>query len=284
MSNYILNNTLTLIPALSLIIFVSAYLSKAWNVTTLPIVVSRILSFLFIKKINAKEVLNNIATRDDWEIWSYIYMPSWLSALLNCPICQTPYLTGVVTIAVAIATEKFGLSNMTWFGVWAFCLFPVMRLSYHTPATTELSNKSSNFKDADVKKNSISDKIKIDNEPIATFETETTNASAVVENVNTITGEQFKQQENEYNLWASEMGLKIKKGEQGEQIVESFDPVMLQTLKFFETAEPCYFKGCEELRAEYANELEAKGTDCPACAKSALKRKYMILIKNKLSE
>lgn len=98
-------------------------------------------------------------------------------------------------------------------------------------------------------KNSISDKIKIDNEPIATFETETTNASAVVENVNAITGEQFKQQENEYNLWASEMGLKIKKGEQGEQIVESFDPVMLQTLKFLKLPNPAILKdakNCEQ--------------------------------------
>lgn len=51
-------------------------------------------------------------------------------------------------------------------------------------------------------------------------------------------------------------------------------------IKFF-TETPCWFNGCEELRAAYASELqqlEARPGGCRGCVKGSLMRKYLKLV------
>ncbi len=53
----------------------------------------------------------------------------------------------------------------------------------------------------------------------------------------------------------------------------SFDPHGV--MRFFSPASPCFFEGCETLRAQYFSRVaELDKTACPACHKGELVRWY----------
>lgn len=60
-------------------------------------------------------------------------------------------------------------------------------------------------------------------------------------------------------------------------------PIHKDILPFFTHTSPCWFPGCEELRVEYNRELEKLGTDCPACHRGALMRKFAPRVKDALA-
>lgn len=47
-----------------------------------------------------------------------------------------------------------------------------------------------------------------------------------------------------------------------------------QLFRFFGKETPCWFDGCEELRAQYAAEIANLGDTCPTCMQGAIIRKY----------
>jgi hypothetical protein len=58
-----------------------------------------------------------------------------------------------------------------------------------------------------------------------------------------------------------------------------------EVLKFFSKYQPCFFKGCEELRAKYNTEIEKLAEqNCPACQKGAVMRRYMKIINDVLDQ
>jgi hypothetical protein len=208
-----------------------------------------------------------------------------------------------VTLGAAYVSEKFGLSNAVWLGVWSACLFPSLKLATYknkettgaavntnTFPSTELKISETAFNKKFVKPTEIV-KEEITNADIKKSESiyENTVASVLSKSVQGPIAQKKPMElfgetnpEVAYNDWTKEMGIQMKKGENGENIVTGFNPIMLETFKFFEDATPCFFDGCEELRAQYNAEVEAKGANCPACQKSEVRRKYMILVKNKL--
>jgi hypothetical protein len=71
------------------------------------------------------------------------------------------------------------------------------------------------------------------------------------------------------------LGVTYKTGVDGRRTITGVDDRTRQALAFF-TSEPCWFEGCEELRAKYQADLEAQqtGDGCKTC-KGVLYRKYI---------
>lgn len=61
----------------------------------------------------------------------------------------------------------------------------------------------------------------------------------------------------------------------GRRQVTQIDPQTQRAYQFFLPDNPCWFDGCDELREEYEQAVEARGSDCPACKKGELIRKYL---------
>jgi hypothetical protein len=69
----------------------------------------------------------------------------------------------------------------------------------------------------------------------------------------------------------------------GKKVITHVSNATATAMRFFSTESPCWFEGCEELRAKYAQELESIGGDaCPACKRGALTRKYLPMVIAKL--
>ena len=71
-------------------------------------------------------------------------------------------------------------------------------------------------------------------------------------------------------------GVAFHKDENGRTIIDSVPAREQEVISFFSLGKPCWFEGCEELRAEYQKEYEGiGGANCQACDHGALIRKYM---------
>jgi hypothetical protein len=60
-------------------------------------------------------------------------------------------------------------------------------------------------------------------------------------------------------------------------------PAEQEVFKFFSKHSPCWFEGCNELRASFALEESELPKDCPACHRGALIRKYLPKVKELLA-
>ena len=70
-------------------------------------------------------------------------------------------------------------------------------------------------------------------------------------------------------------GIKFHTDDQGRTIIDSVPQKEQEVISFFVPGKPCWFPGCEALRAEYAAELAAiGGANCTNCQQGALIRKY----------
>lgn len=65
----------------------------------------------------------------------------------------------------------------------------------------------------------------------------------------------------------------------GGRVITSVSPEERKILGFFVDSTPCWFENCEELRAKYKAEIENLGSECPACQKGAVIRKYQDIIR-----
>jgi hypothetical protein len=76
-------------------------------------------------------------------------------------------------------------------------------------------------------------------------------------------------------------GVEFTRSEDGRTtILTKIPPLEQKLLTFFTDSAPCWFDGCEELRAQYNAELEARGGEtCPGCKKGAIIRKYMMILR-----
>jgi hypothetical protein len=56
-----------------------------------------------------------------------------------------------------------------------------------------------------------------------------------------------------------------------------------EIFKFFSQHQPCWFKGCEDMRAEYFNRLDQLGgAGCSSCQKSGLVKEFHERVKTAL--
>lgn len=71
-------------------------------------------------------------------------------------------------------------------------------------------------------------------------------------------------------------GVAFHKDEQGRTVIDSIPAREQEIISFFSLTKPCWFEGCEELRAEYQKAYEAiGGANCQACDHGALIRRFM---------
>jgi len=68
-------------------------------------------------------------------------------------------------------------------------------------------------------------------------------------------------------------GIEFTRQPNGALIITKV-PVREQTIMKFFTGAPCFFPGCEELRAAFKGEEQKLAQDCPACERGALINKY----------
>jgi hypothetical protein len=276
----------------------SLYFIKAWNYTTIPILVTKLILKFRSKK---DESFTSVFTRDEWEIWAAANMPEWLYKLTNCPTCQTPYISAVLTWFCFLKLNNYLASDaiLGWLiaiGIISFFIAKSKAASPFPLPNSSVGNSLKTFTKSNTDNVTVNSYFSADVIP----ETKTVNLDAgvfslkqaqelsesklnlklkaVKEEVEKI---KSSSQDN-YKLWQAEMGIESKTGPNGENIITGFNPVMLQTMKFFKPEEPCFFEGCDELRKQHAEELNKKGDDCPTCVKSELQRKYMILVKRAL--
>jgi hypothetical protein len=64
----------------------------------------------------------------------------------------------------------------------------------------------------------------------------------------------------------------------GGRVITSVSPQDRLILGFFVESTPCWFDGCETLRKAYLSEVSKLGSNCPACQKGAIIRKYQALV------
>lgn len=56
-------------------------------------------------------------------------------------------------------------------------------------------------------------------------------------------------------------------------------------LRFFSPHQPCWFPGCEKMRARYEQDVVAAGgKNCPGCQKGAIIRAYMVRVRTVLEK
>ena len=74
-------------------------------------------------------------------------------------------------------------------------------------------------------------------------------------------------------------GIVFHRSEDGGIVIDSIPAEEQQNYAFFSEGAPCFFTGCEELKANYEADKAKLGNDCPSCEKGALIRKYLTLIR-----
>lgn len=286
------------------VISVSAYCINAWNNTSFPVLLTKCLAKLGLIKKQNSAALSEVYTRDDWQLWSTSLLPDWAVAWLNCHICQTPYVASFFSWLILYKLGNFSVSYSAL--GWCISLILIIKLQNTQPAIKPAKTITTPvFANSNPKppKNPfvINKELQLPvlaskpviTEPFNTGNNEVFSAAELTqihgkskEVMVTKIAEAKENSQNKiqeasakYDLWKKEMGIQTEEGPKGEKIVTAFNPILVEALKFFRLEEPCFFEGCDSLRAEYTKELEAKGTECPACAKSELQRKYMITIK-----
>lgn len=300
------------------VISIAAYVLKAWNSTTLPIIFSQIAAKLGLIKKNNLETLSQAVTREDWYLWSTVVFPDWAVSLLNCSICQTPYVSAIFSWLILYKFGGFSFSY-TFLG-WCLSLITVVKLQNNvaTPSAA-VANPNSGLKTVTslkkhfelpqnlekhngplkfIKEEQTSKVVPVNNKELVKLDTSIFNGltntvealSAAkqqaelmmqdkVNEVKASSEKKIREAGDKYRLWQQEMGIETQQGPNGELIVVKYNNALLQIMKFFKPDEPCFFEGCEDLRRQHALELAEKGADCPDCQKSELQRKYMVLVK-----
>lgn len=283
------------------VISVSSYILHAWNNTSFPVHVTKLLGKLKLLKKESIAELDSVYSRDDWTLWSAVNMPDFFVSWFNCSICQTPYVAGVISWLILFKLGHFSVSYS--FLGWCISLICIVKLQgtmggsvvvpkqvpaaksesapvdilKATPSTIQAMSASLPFVAPKI------DLTALQNEQVITPDQAQTISKTILETklaeAKTESLKQLEAAADSYNLWQKEMGIKMQTGPNGEQMVVGYNPILLETMKFFRPEEPCTFQGCEALRKEYTKELDIKGVDCPTCVKSDLQRKYMILVK-----
>lgn len=273
------------------------YLLVAWNNTPLPVFLSQILARIFFRK---KSMVHDLHSRNEWLVWSNLELPHKLAHWLNCPICQIPYLVvslyaalylcgaigGVIAILSACLALKLALSTQHAAPV------PPTIQSQRKPVFQDLEAKVPKRGGPILPDPAAADKsghfVGTDPKPASKRREEQPETMEGVTEVaaDAVTGkrEALRQHADGLLGFQQAFGLKTKKADTGGFMIDptSISPEMRQIVRFFVASDPCWFTGCESLRAEYNAELQTiGGEDCTSCQQGDLTRKYMLLIKER---
>ena len=67
--------------------------------------------------------------------------------------------------------------------------------------------------------------------------------------------------------------------------ITKVSPEVVKRMDVFRPDKPCWFDGCEEIRAEYLSRLEELGgSECPGCKKGSLQRELLPRIQTLIHE
>lgn len=87
---------------------------------------------------------------------------------------------------------------------------------------------------------------------------------------------------NSRELDMAHRGIKFHHGENGQLIIDSVAPQEQEAISFF-GERPCWFPGCEELRALFKAEKEAAGgSECSGCDEGAIIRKFLPVVRESI--
>jgi len=127
------------------VVSISSYCIQAWNQTTLPILITKILGKAGFLKKERMDELQSIYTRDDWQIWSTGLLPDWAASWLNCGICQTPYVATLFSWGILYKLGNFSV-NYSILG-WCISLVFILKLqSIPTPQAAKSKSPSTAYK------------------------------------------------------------------------------------------------------------------------------------------
>jgi hypothetical protein len=91
--------------------------------------------------------------------------------------------------------------------------------------------------------------------------------------------------QDDERLLSSDLGMRVERNEDGGMTLKSIDGKTREIMPFFSKV-PCWFRGCEELRAKYEAEVEAKidaatqeGRECRDCETGEVMRKYIRILR-----
>lgn len=256
------------------------YLLTAWNSTPLPIYISR----LFATCIRWKNSeLSEVHERSQWTAWSHLVFPEALAHWLNCPVCQAPWpifatflslwLAGAMSLAHALVAAPIALMI-------------AVRLTHAPTPPVAASRRPSmvQFPDERVPARGPI----LPPGPYAGQEPQQSELG--VTEVTRPNSKQAALSKHASGLLAfqDEFGLRMQKTTEtgGYQLdASSVTPEMKKLLLFFIPNEPCWFAGCEDLRAQYKREFDAVGGEnCSSCASGELTRKYLLRLKKEYPE
>jgi hypothetical protein len=74
-------------------------------------------------------------------------------------------------------------------------------------------------------------------------------------------------------------GVTVTTAPDGTKRITAVSAEERKVLSFFVDSAPCWFEGCDELRAKYQDEVAKLGAGCPSCQKGAVIRKYQDLVR-----
>lgn len=237
---------------------VMRYLLIAWNQSSLPVQVARMLRL---------KDSQSLFTRDDWQTWSHVRLPQFLAQLLNCPICQAPYLALALYGILALS----GLASPT---VAALAMFPGIVIALYRSNKPTPFNPSAAAMVADYK-------TELRGQVAEQRELQKAQAEAQVRAVHSSSAAKSPISAR-YGEFVDRFNLQPTIGADGSLVVDpaSITDEFRQALRFFSMEEPCWFEGCEDLRKAYTQELQTFPETCKDCRQSDLNRKYLLLVAN----
>lgn len=272
-----------LILAIAIASAAAVYVITAWHKTTLAVHISHIFSILTRRP--EQHPLRHVQTQKEWKAWAALNLPSLLYSFLACGICEIPYATAAALLLLVVGGVVSPLEALL---AWPIAAGITVRMITNAsaniaevspPAVTAPTMTRTILPDAPTQLAQVSPRQKTPTTGIQT-------ADEIMEGGGPAVPAHLERQakltetSKRWTDFHDRFGVKVDVRPDGSRVVQqgSIPEELKQILKLFVPEEPCWFEGCEELRAAHARDLAAAGGEnCTECTEGDLNRKYMLL-------
>jgi hypothetical protein len=229
------------------------YILTVWNHTTMPLRLCKAAAAITDSHMYG---VRHTQTRKDWQFWLLAYAPAWFSEWALCHICQSPWWTALLYLPTAVIFAVMGIPLLPLLP--AACLSLGLGLWLYR-ATSQPESPTPNQVAAAAPPQMAE---------MAEKEIEPPAPELHIEEKPSARLAQYQQA----------YGLRMIKTDSGTTIdpTSITDEYKKMTL-FFSDDTPCWFAGCEELRARYAAETKKGDAKCEGCELAHVYRKYALL-------
>lgn len=259
------------------------YLSAAWNNTPFPLVVFRMLTRLGFKSL-AK--FGDLGSRQEFEamcalVWSF--PEKKIGHWLSCPICNA-WAIALFASTAWLITNPLEIIYGVVFGAGSVTLITLLKSNQSTQLFAQLESTDqprSSYDPVKEKKDRMEEDIRTAQSQQA--------SPAPAAPVSATPTQPIVSLLPATDAFHSEMGMELVPGTPGKLTLRAKDAnsqqLLTSIMRFFSHEQPCYFVGCEQLRAKFQTERAAVAAGgCPTCAdQGELLRKYILLVKDALA-